>query len=246
MSDDIEALYRLRDELDQVQQQMANAAADPESIRAEDPTGAVTVTVSPDGSDVSVSLTSMWKASIRPDALAATISSTYGALMAKRLESWAAAMAPDAERPRASAVFPSYSSRGASLFEEVRENTPEQSAELHARTKRFLDAMFDGIDDVVKSISERVGQRYSGGSEARAAVTVGADGTLLMLSINEEWASSASAESIASAVNTAYRAARSQAASSAPASVFDGTAFEQYADILNDPQALVRRLNGKE
>lgn len=248
MSDDAERLYELRDEIDRDARMYEEAAgrALPDSFT--DESGVITVRID-DRGVVSFDIDERWRDTIETSALADRLVEAFQALNAARVEAWATHVGDASEQPRGpSPIPPVHDSVAAKLQDAILEQ-PETGPAV----EKVLENVLAFLDDISANLDETfAGALQQGRTEEfsplsrHLSVELSGGGHLVAVSLSPTWADRSSGTQISRELNDALREAFEQATQTRDSRALAGTPLEKYGRFVDDQDAFVAFLTGKE
>ena len=239
----------LRDDLDRVSQRFEKAAAATVGpVTATDERDIATVTITEQGHLKEVRIRMDWATRAEPEALGGAVLAAYSAAGVSRLEAWGNALAHDMEGPPPQLrplppMSESLSARMAEVVtsggsvEETRARA-ERMAELLREVKASIREAKD--DMAVLQDAEVSGRSPSGHVE----VVLSAVAEFKDVRYSRAWLIRAHPASIGRETVLAYDAALRSVAHRGIEAAMAGTRLGQLRALVNDPEALERRLRG--
>ena len=244
MTDPMERMLDVRDEIDRTAQRFEKAAAARSQAEGTDESGAVAVTVAADGRLVSVRLRADWDSRLTAEQLGAGILSAVADAGAKSAVAWGSALSDelDAPRPTTRPLPSTHGSLAAGLDEVVSTRTlvERDRASLEAMVE-VLGRMLVEIDEVADEV-RAVGGRTATGRAPGSDVTVTVTGAAALVGVVVgPRAARQHAANISRQVMTAYEDALRQVATTGVDQVIERSVFGELRRLSDDPSAVADR-----
>ncbi|MGX1933269.1 YbaB/EbfC family nucleoid-associated protein [Microbacterium resistens] len=247
MTDDIDRLYDLRDEIDLGRQRFAQGTPPEDEGEASDPSGAIRVVARRSENHIRVHLGDRWEDAHEPEALGAAIVATYAQIAYAALGAWGESVAEAPEPTRATPLPPlgsSVASRVEDAFAAGAER-PDIHAVMHNVTE-ILQQLSAGFAEAAEAVGHRATAEYDGSTYGgHVTATVNGAGHLVRLVLSPQWLGRTRASGIATEINAAIDAAVEQIPPATAAGALEGTPLAEFAALAEDPDALVKRLLGR-
>ncbi|AVL96037.1 hypothetical protein AB0O70_09775 [Microbacterium paraoxydans] len=249
MSDDAERFFELRDEVDSQAKMFADASARAVPASFTDEAGLVTAQIDEDGV-LSVEIADRWRDGIEPSALGDRIVAAFQGLSAARVEAWAANIGDAAEQDHRPSPIPSTHDSVAARLQEALLAEPETTPAV----ERALENMLAFLDDVSANIDATFAGALSRGRQTEEVaplsrhltVELSAGGHLVAVSLSPNWAERSSGAQISRELNDTLREAFEKTRATRDAGALDGSPLEKYGRFVDDPDAFVAFVSGKE
>lgn len=244
MSDGLDEIYDLRDELDREQQRLAAGAAVSGVATGSDEHGAVTVEFDTVSGTATVNVADSWRSSYEPEELGATIVRVATeAATAQRMQTWEEQVPEPGTAP--TRPLPKTSDTAVGRLVEALESgsIPQSTAAVSERLVEMITELNRGLDETFAIVRSRAAQGYSGRTfGGNTVVTIDRSGLPVSIVFSEAWLATAHARSIGAEVNAALEIAREarDADAAAGANPLAGTPLERFAGLATDPDALIR------
>jgi DNA-binding protein YbaB len=245
MSDDLERLYDLHDQIDITAQRWTRTLP-VGNYRGVSGEGTVEVTASAEGKVVKIVVHEGWRANAAADELGALILEAYTDSTVEALKDWEQAMEDDEEEPDPDpAPIPPLSDSFASAMERhVEEMGPEIAERTFNRLAELLQQVVDGLDEAEETIRTRLTAEYEGSDAANAVcVTLQGTGALVDVDFEDGWLANRHAANITSRLGEAVVAAQRQIEAAVPDDMFAGTPLASILALLEDTDALIYELS---
>ncbi|MBN9177400.1 MAG: hypothetical protein J0I43_08565 [Microbacterium sp.] len=247
MSDEAETIYELRDGIVRDAQTYAAAAARPLPATAVDDEDVVRVELGEDGTPV-VTVRDGWLAVYEPSELSGVVLSTLARLGEARTEAWATGLGEEFDAERANVPLPALSDSVAGRIQASLEDDPDASAAVTAMLERvltFLDDVAENVDASFDAAVRRGQVTTEGAADGRhVVVRLAPTGELRAMEMSERWLEAATPGDITRQINAAIEEAGRQTPTSS--SPLEGTPLGEYQRFVDDPDAFVRYLRGKD
>ena len=244
MTDPMERLLDVRDELDRATQQWERAAAARTSAVGSDESGSVSVTVRADGRLDGIRVRADWATRIADDALGSAVVAAVTDAATRSSLDWGTALAEglDAPAPRTRPLPSTVGSLAAGLDEVV------SSRSLLERDRGSLEAMVEVLErmlvevDEVADEVEAVGRRRVVGRAPGTDVTVTLTGAAAVVDVTVGPAATRHhAANISRFLGDAYADALRQVGEHGVEEVVERSVFGELRRIGDDPRAVARR-----
>lgn len=245
MTDPMERMLDNRDELDRATQAFERAGQGRGPVEGSDPTGQVTVSVSPEGHLKAVRIRAGWEQSLTAGELGpATMSAMADAGTQSALE-WGTALSDALDGPTPTTrPLPSFGDSIAAGLDEV-----TTTATLVENDRASLEAMvemlegmlgeIDTVSDEVEAVTSRTFTGHAGGADV--TVTVTGAGTISGVLVAEA-AARHHAANISRYIMAAYDdALRQVAATGGIDQILERSVFGELSRLSADPRALTNR-----
>jgi len=243
VSDDLDRLYDLRDEVDREQQRLSVDATTSATVEATDDSAAVTVVFGSTGHRLTVTVAESWRDAYEPEQLGAAIVKVATQAASDRLLAWGTA-AQDRPRPRARPL-PSLSDTGVGRLAAALESGDigRSPAAVTERIVAMLSELNRGLDETFALVRRRAEETFTARSaDGHVEVEVDQSGLLRRVDVSLEWLQNARAHVIGADVTAAIVAAQAQRGDESSANPLAGTPLEKFAALATDPDALVRMI----
>ncbi|WP_109510032.1 YbaB/EbfC family nucleoid-associated protein [Nocardioides speluncae] len=235
MSELVDDLNELREELDVLQQQAEETSRRLSPVQGADETASVSVKLSETGSFQSATVNPGWRSRISAEELGSAVLMALANAAGKRMEQYAEVQS-DVEETE------SFTARPAGLdprVEQLSKNLQAQSGERAdaslAQTMDLLNEMLAGLDRAEALVDAHGTQEYVGRSgKGRVTATVTGESSVTAVSINPKWLATAHEVNLSREITQAIRAALDQAAASGLASIMDATGLAAYQSLLGN------------
>lgn len=249
MTDDAEKFFEMRDGFDREAQSFAAAAAQPMPSTAADPNGAITVALDADGGPT-VTLSERWRDDYEPGTLGAEIVRTFQTLVAERTAGWAQNLDASFDQERRTRPLPSVDDTLAGRLQDALDGDEDSATAVTGVLENILAL----LDDVSANIDQTFDAAFQRGRTVERSappsrnlvveLTVGGD--LVGISFSESWLQRTSAAQVSRELNAAIAEARERSSGTRAAGPLDGTPLAAYQRFIDDQDALVAYLRGKE
>lgn len=247
MADEAETIYELRDELARDAQAYEDAAARSLPTEASDDAEMIHVRVADDGVPT-ITVRDGWLSAYEPGELAGEIMATLGRLSQARLEAWAFGAGEALDVERRNTPVPPLSETTAGKVKAALEAEKDESVAITAMLERVLTMLDDIADNLDSGFDDalRKGQATAAGTSSGRSVIVqvAPSGDLRSIELSERWLEATSADQISREITAAIAMARDETPPSE--GPLDGTALAAYQRFVDDHDAFVRFLNGKD
>lgn len=242
MTDELDRLYDLRDEVDREQQKLSRGASSSDRLHAEDETSSIVVDYDPATTELSVQITEGRRSTYAPEELGAAIVDVVLHAASARVAEWGEQIEDD-DRVTARPL-PTVSETPVGRLAVALE-TGEIGMAPDAVTNRIVEMMsemnrqLDATLDIVKGrATETFSSRTFGGN---VTVTIDRAGLLQAVDVSPAWLAGARAVTITAEINGALEAARAKLEKQS-ANPLAGTPLEDFAALATDPDALIRMI----
>jgi len=244
MTDPMERLLDVRDELDRATQQYERAAAGRTSTVGSDATGSVSVTVRADGRLDGIRVRSDWATRLDDDALGGAVVAAVTDAGTRSAVEWGTALADglDAPAPRTRPLPSTVGSLAAGLDEvtSTRSLLDQDRASLEAMAE-VLERMLVEVDEVADEV-EAVGRRRVVGRAPGTDVTVTLSGAAAVVEVSVGRAATRHhAANISRFLMDAYADALRQVGERGVEEVVERSVFGELRRIGADPTAVAQR-----
>jgi DNA-binding protein YbaB len=244
MTDPMERLLDVRDELDRATQQFEQAAAARTSTVGSDASGSVSVTFRADGRLDGIRVRANWATRLDDDALGAAVVAAVTDAATRSAVDWGTALADglDAPAPRTRPLPSTVGSLAAGLDEvtSTRSLLDHDRASLEAMAA-VLERMLVEVDEVADEV-EAVGLRRLVGRAAGTDVTVTLSGAAAVVDVTVGPAATRHhAANISRFLMDAYADALRQVGERGVEEVVERSVFGELRRISDDPTAVARR-----
>lgn len=249
MSDDAERFYELRDEVDREARMYAEAAdgALPDSFR--DESGLITARLDERGL-LSFDIADRWREGIEPSQLGDRVVAAFQALNAARIEAWATNIGDASEKEHRASPIPSTQDSVAAKLQEALLAQPDSTPAVEQALKNMLAF----LDDVSANLDETFAGALSRGRQTEEVaplsrhltVELAAGGQLVAVSMSPNWVAGSSGAQISHELNDTLREAFDKTAAAREAGPLDGSPLEKYGRYVDDPDAFVAFITGRE
>ena len=244
MTDPMERLLDVRDELDRATQQYERAAAARTTTVGTDPSGSVSVTVRPDGRVDGIRVRADWASRLDGDALGAAVVAAVTDAGTRSALDWGTALADglDAPAPRTRPLPSTAGSLAAGLDEvtSTRSLLDRDRASLEAMAQ-VLERMLVEVDEVADEV-EAVGRRRVVGRAPGTDVTVTLSGAAAVVDVTVGPAATRHhAANISRFLTDAYADALRQVGAGGVEEVVERSVFGELRRIREDPTAVAQR-----
>ena len=244
MTDPMERLLDVRDELDRATQQYERAAAARTNTVGSDATGSVSVTVHADGRLDGIRVRSDWATRLDDDALGGAVVAAITDAGTRSAVEWGTALADglDAPAPRTRPLPSTVGSLAAGLHEvtSTRSLLDHDRASLEAMAE-MLERMLVEVDEVADEV-EAVGRRRVVGRAPGTDVTVTLSGAAAVVEVTVGRAATRHhAANISRFLMDAYADALRQVGEHGVEEVVERSVFGELRRIGDDPTAVAQR-----
>ena len=246
MSNGLDEIYDLRDELDREQQRFAAGSESTGVATGSDEHNAVSVEFDTATGVVTVGLNESWRSAYLPEELGpAIVRTATEATAAQRMQTWDDQV-PESEPMRTRPLPQTADTGPGRLREELQSGRMGMSAT--AVSERLMDLLGElnrGLDETFETIRSRASQGYTGRTfGGNVTAVVNRSGMPVSITFAEAWLTTAHVRSVEAEINAALEIAREARDADAPANTnpLAGTPLERFAALASDPDALVRLL----
>lgn len=249
MDDDAERFYELRDEVDREAKMYAAAAEGALPGSFADESGLITARIDERGL-LSFDIADRWREGIEPSALGDRIVAAFQALDAARVEAWATNIGDASEQEQRASPIPSTQDSVAGKLQEALLAQPESGPAV----EKVLENVLSLLDDVSANLDETFSGALNRGRQTEEVaplsrhltVELAAGGQLVAVSLSPHWAASSSGAQISRELNDTLREAFEKTAPAREAGALDGSSLEKYGRFIDDPDAFVAFITGRE
>lgn len=247
MYDPMETIGRNRDDLLRGAGAFREAAAALGPVSAKDDSGAVTVTVDPDGRISSILVSMTWRTSYTTHSLATGVTEAATKAGVARIEQWGATVVEKDERPteRVRGPAPLDADGLASRLAEAVEQDPSGSVYASMQTmSELLHELVDTIEEVRDEVREHLAREYTGRSASgHVRATIAGNGTLLDLTFDQSWLDSAHPANIGREATQALHEAYRRAGGEDVETIVARSPLGRLQRLTDDPVALARSMD---
>ncbi|MFQ6172656.1 YbaB/EbfC family nucleoid-associated protein [Oryzobacter sp. R7] len=244
MSDPMERMLDVRDEIDRTAQRFERAAAARTRVEGTDTAGVVSVTVDADGALASVRIRADWESRLSVDELGPSVVAAVTDAGARSAVAWGTALSDELDGPRPmTRPLPSTHGSLAAGLDEVtstRALVEGDRASLEAMVE-VLQRMLVEIDDVSDEVRATAARTVTGRAPG-ADVTVTLTGAAAVTAVTfGPGAARHHAANLSRHVMTAYEDAVRQVATGGVEQVLERSVFGELRRLADDPSAVADR-----
>ncbi|MEO7234658.1 MAG: hypothetical protein ABIW80_04715 [Lapillicoccus sp.] len=237
----METVGRTRDELARQGAAFREAGQHLGPVTAKDGSGAVTVTLDPQGRLTQILVSMTWRQHLSPQTLAAAVNDAMTAAGVERMNTWGADVAQAADRA-VSAPTPLPADDLAQRLSEAAAADGSGVVESSMQTMRDqLRELVDGIEDVKRDIQAHLAREFAGRSPSgHAKATIAGNGSVVDLSFDRGWLESAHANNIGREALQAIQDAYQQLSGHDVQAIVDRSQLGEMHRLSQDPRAMAR------